>query len=352
MKTSPRLSLCFVFTSAALFAQGPVTPPAAGPATKAPAGRGGGGRGGIPTPPGVNNYYKLSPDSQAMEGVPTGKFSAPRIIPSEVYPGTQHTYIVYTPAQYDPAEPTALMIFCDGQAMMAEPGDVQAHRVLDTLIYRREIPVMLGAFINPGRTPEQPEPNPRDWGDRTTNRPIEYNEPNDRFARVIVDELLPALRKDYNITNDPGQRGVMGASSGAIAAFRVAWFRPDEFRKVISITGSFVDLRGGHVFPELVAAAEKKPLRIFLQDGRNDSRTTNVNRDWFQQNVRLMRALTAKGYDLNYAWGINGHGQKQGGAIFPEMLRWTWRDVPVSTDPNDMVERSLRAPAGTATKSP
>ena len=29
---------------------------------------------------------------------------------------------------------------------------------MDNLIYRREIPVMIGVFINPGRTPEQPEP--------------------------------------------------------------------------------------------------------------------------------------------------------------------------------------------------
>ena len=26
----------------------------------------------------------------------------------------------------------------------------------------------------------------------------------------------------------------------------------------------------------------------------------------------------------------------------PEMMRWLWRDGPVSTDPNDKVERSFR----------
>lgn len=288
-------------------------------------------------------FYKLGPDSLRMEGVPEGKFIGPHTLPSRVFPGTQHTYFVFVPAQYDPSQPTALMIFNDGQAMMAEPGGVQAHRVMENLIHRREIPVMLGVFINPGRRPDQPEPSPRDWGDRTTNRPEEYNRPDDAYARVIVDELLPELKKAYPISPDPEQRGIGGASSGAIAAFRVAWFRPDEFRKVISMTGSFVDLRGGHVFPELIAESEKKPIRIFLQDGRNDNRSTsNPNRDWFYQNVRLMRALTAKGYDVNYAWGINNHGQKQGGAILPEMMRWLWRDQPVSTDPNDMVERSLR----------
>jgi enterochelin esterase family protein len=287
-----------------------------------------------------------------MEGVPKGKFVGPTVIKSEVFPGTQHTYFVYVPAQYDPSKPTAVMVFNDGQAMMAEPGDVQGHNVLDNLIFRREIPVMLGVFINPGRRPDQPEPNPKDWGDRTSNRADEYNPPNDKYARVVVDELMPALKKDYNISPDPDLHGIMGSSSGGCAAFAVAWFRPNDFRKVITFVGSYTDIRGEYIYPELVAQSEKKPLRIFLQDGRNDIRgmggpgggAYDEKRDWFYQNVRLMKALSAKGYDLNYTWGIGNHGQKQGGAIFPEMMRWLWRDQPVSTDPKDMVERSFRFP--------
>ena len=127
--------------------------------------------GTAPRPEKSNDqFYKLGNDSKPQEGVPQGKFTEAKVIPSMVFPGTQHTYWVYVPVQYDPAKPCALMVFNDGQAMMAEPGDVQAHRVLDNLIYRREIPVMLGVFINPGRRPDQPEPNPRDWGDRPTAR--------------------------------------------------------------------------------------------------------------------------------------------------------------------------------------
>jgi enterochelin esterase family protein len=295
------------------------------------------------TPNTNDAFYALGPDSQPHAGVPKGKFTEAKVIPSNVFPGTQHTYWVYVPAQYDPAQPAAVMIFNDGQAMKAEPGDVQAQNVLDNLIFRREIPVMLGVFINPGRRPDQPEPNPRDWGDRNTNRPDEYNPPNDKYGRVIVEELMPALKKEYNISPDPELHGIMGSSSGGCAAFAVAWFRPNDFRKVITVVGSFTDIRGEHIYPELVAESEKKPIRIFMQDGRNDNRRPDrPNSDWFLQNVRLMKALTAKGYDVNYAWGIGNHGQKQGGAIFPEMMRWLWRDQPVSTDPNDMVERSFR----------
>jgi enterochelin esterase family protein len=295
-------------------------------------------------------FYALGPDSKPMEGVPKGKFIGPKVIPSEVFPGTQHTYWVYVPAQYDPAQPAAVMIFNDGQAMMAEPGDVQAQHVLDNLICRREIPVMLGVFINPGRRPDQPEPTPRDWGDRNTNRPEEYNPPTDKYARVIVEELMPALKKEFNLSPDPDLHGIMGASSGGCAAFSVAWFRPNDFRKVITFVGSFTDLRGEYIYPELVEQNERKPIRIFLQDGRNDNRgmrgdTYNPKRDWFLQNIRLVSALTKKGYDVNYVWGIGNHGQKQGGAVFPDMMRWLWRDQPVSTDPNDKAERSFRGPA-------
>jgi enterochelin esterase family protein len=218
------------------------------------------------------------------------------------------------------------------------------------LIYRREIPVMIGVFINPGRTPDQPEPNAREWGDRTTNRPTEYNTLDDKYARVITEELMPALNKEYNISKDPEMRGIGGSSSGAIAAFTVAWQRPNEFRKVLSNVGSFVNLRGGHVYPDLVRQSEKKPIRVYLCDGRNDNRGLRANgeydekRDWFYQNVRLMKALTQKGYDVNYSWSMNLHGQKYGGMIMPEMMRWLWRDGPVSTDVNDMVERSFRQP--------
>jgi enterochelin esterase-like enzyme len=285
-----------------------------------------------------------------QEGVPKGEIRGPFTLPSKVYPGTQHTYWVYVPAQYDAAQPAALMVFQDGHAFKAEEGDIRAQHVMDNLIYRREIPVMIGVFINPGRTPDQPEPTARDWGDRSTNRPTEYNSLDDRYARVITEELLPVLGKEYNISKDPEQRGIGGSSSGAIAAFTVAWERPNEFRKVLSNVGSFVNLRGGHVYPERVLESPRKPIRVFLCDGRNDNRglrdgVYDEKRDWFFQNVRLMKALTAKGYDVNYSWGMTLHGQKFGGAIMPEMMRWLWRDGPVSTDPHDIVERSFRQPA-------
>jgi enterochelin esterase family protein len=61
--------------------------------------------------------------------------------------------------------------------------------------------------------------------------------------------------------------------------------------------------------------------------------------------------MEEKGYDVNYAWGIGLHGQKQGGAITPDMMRWLWRDHGVSTDPNDKVERSFNGAVSTAAEA-
>ena len=323
--SAPRILLAMIFAPCLAGAQ-TITPPHL-PANRA-----------------MDQYYRLGPDSQPQPGVPQGHFVGPVYLPSKVYPGYQHTYYVYVPAQYNPAVPSAITVFNDGQAMMAVPGDVQAQCVLDNLIYRREIPVMIGVFINPARRPDQPEPVPSDWGDHTTLRADEYNPPTDKYALVVVDELMPAIRRDYNISPDPELHAIMGSSSGGCAAFGVAWFKPDDFHKVMTFVGGYTNIRGEFIYPELVAASSRKPIRIFMQDGRNDNRApTDPRYDWFLQNVRLMKALQAKGYDLNYAWGIGNHGQKQGGAILPSMMRWIWRDQPVSTDPNDVTERSYRA---------
>ena len=134
----------------AAFGQTPPAQTPAAPAATPPAGRGGRGGGAPqPMPPGPppNSQYRLGPDSLPQEGVPKGEIRGPFVVKSEVYPGTQHTYWVYVPQQYDPAIPAALMVFQDGQAFKDENGDLRTQNVMDNLIYRREIPVMLGVLV-------------------------------------------------------------------------------------------------------------------------------------------------------------------------------------------------------------
>ena len=53
--------------------------------------------------PNPDAFYKLGPDSLEQEGVPKGQIRGPFTLPSTAYPGTQHTYWVYVPAQYNAA---------------------------------------------------------------------------------------------------------------------------------------------------------------------------------------------------------------------------------------------------------
>ncbi|MGC3957082.1 MAG: alpha/beta hydrolase-fold protein [Verrucomicrobiota bacterium] len=299
----------------------------------------------------TDDVYRLGPDSAPHDGVPKGKVIGPLTLASQVFTNTTRHYWVYVPAQYNSNQPARLMIFQDGHAWLNTNGDYRTTYVFDNLIYRREMPVTLAVFINPGHTPEQPESTSTNWGDGINNRATEYNELNDNYTKMIINELLPALEKDYNISKNPDDRAIGGASSGAICAFTVAWQRPDQFRKVLSTIGSFTNIRGGHAYPEMIRQSERKPIRIFLQDGLNDNRGTRRGKspydpkwDWHSQNRLMVAALTEKGYDVNYCWGIGTHSNKQGGAMLPEMLRWLWRDYPRPDDPQDDSNRKLFSP--------
>ena len=309
----------------------------------------------------TDEVYLLGPDSAPHPGVPQGKVVGPLTLASNVFPNTTRNYWVFVPAQYDSSKPACLMVFQDGHAFVNLKGDYRIPYVFDNLIYRREMPVTIGVFINPGHTSQQTEATDSEWGDRTNNRRIEYNALDDKYAKLVVDELLPELKKSYNLSPDPVDHAIAGASSGAICAFTVAWQRPDQFRKVISTIGSFTNIMGGHVYPELVRNSDPKPIRVFLQDGANDNRGLrgrgaerryDPNWDWHAQNIKMVQALTEKKYDVNYTWGIGTHSNKQGGAIMPEMLRWLWRDYPRKDDPKNASDRTLFVPGGSAPQGP
>jgi enterochelin esterase family protein len=287
----------------------------------------------------TDNLYLLGPDSQYHEGVPMGKIIGPLTLTSQVFTNTTRNYWIYVPAQYDGKTPADLMVFQDGHAFVDTNGDYRIPEVFDNLIYRREMPVTIAVFVNPGHTPTQSEATSKNWGDTINNRGDEYNKLDGVYARMVLEELLPAVEKDYKLSKNPDDRAIAGASSGAICAFTVAWQRPDQFHKVISTIGSFTNSRGGNVYPDLIRQAGRKPIRIFLQDGLNDNRghrkggAYDPKWDWHAQNIKMAAAFTEKGYDVNYCWGIGTHSGKQGGAIMPEMLRWLWRDYPRTDDP-------------------
>ena len=272
--------------------------------------------------------YQLGPDSMPQEGVPKGRIEGPIVWKSQVFPDTVREYWIYVPAQYDAAKPACVMVFQDGHKYVNTEQEYRVPVVFDNLIHRKEMPVTIGIFVNPGhRAIRGSDPGgeemPADrW--KANNRSFEYDSLGDQYARFLTGEILPEVVKKYNLTKDPDGRAICGASSGGICAFTVAWERPDEFRKVLSHIGSFVDIRGGHAYPSLIRKAGKKPLRVFLQDGSND--LDNRMGNWPLSNQQMAAALKFKGYDHRFEFGDGGHTHKHGGALLPESLRWLWRD--------------------------
>jgi enterochelin esterase family protein len=262
--------------------------------------------------------YALGPDSQRQDGVPAGTITQHRLTESKVFPGTVRDYWVYVPAQYDPNNAACVMVFQDGWTYLNESGDFRAAIVMDNLIHKREIPITIGIFINPGEIPASaPKAAVR------RNRSFEYDSLGDQYARFLIDEILPLVGKQYKLSSDPECRAVVGISSGGICAFTVAWERPDAFRKVLSHVGSFTNIRGGHVYPVLVRKMETKPIRVYLQAGEND--LDNHFGNWPLANRELASALKYANYDHQFVIGHEGHNGKHGGAILPESLRWLWR---------------------------
>lgn len=281
--------------------------------------------------------YALGAESSVQESVPQGKLEGPFLFHSEAIADTVRKYWIYVPQQYDPQEPACLLVFQDGARAINPDGVLRVPTVLDNLIAKQQIPVTIGVFITPGQRGDE-FPDEIGTGN-PNNRDREYDVLDDTYARFLIDELLPEISKDYALTKDPAGRAIGGASSGAICAFTVAWHRPDEFRNVVSLIGSYTNIHGGHVYPELVRESDPKPIRIFLQDGENDLRNAeNPDRDWFLQNQKMVAALEAQGYDLAYVFGKGGHSDDHGGAILPLMLRWIWRDYPgVESPQTDLV---------------
>jgi enterochelin esterase-like enzyme len=270
--------------------------------------------------PDWNAQYKLGADSLPKDGVPRGKvIKMPAFTNSAVYPGTVRDWWVYVPKQYDAAKPACLMVFQDGGGYVSSNGQYRVPVVFDNLIATKEMPVTIGVFVNPGNVPAtQPDAKPRN------NRSFEYDSMGDLYSKFLINELLPEVTKKYNITKDPEGRAIGGASSGAICAFTVAWERSDEFRKVLSHIGSFTNIRGGHNYPALIRKTEKKPLRVFLQDGSHD--LDNLHGNWPLANQEMAAALKFSDYDYQFVLGEGSHSGKHGGAILPESLRWLWRD--------------------------
>src|SRR5690242_10344817 len=145
--------------------------------------------------------YKPGPDSLPQPDVPHGETTVHVFDQSKIFPGTTRKYWVYVPKQYEPANPTPLLITQDGIGFRATD-------VLDNLIAKKEIPPMIGIFVQPGVVPSLSSNTalPR------YNRSYEYDGMSDDYVRFLLDELLPHIAADQhlNLSTNGNDRMIAG----------------------------------------------------------------------------------------------------------------------------------------------
>ncbi len=292
--------------------------------------------------------YPLGPDSQAQPSIARGELRGPFEFHAHAFPGTVRRYWVYVPEGYDPVEPPNLLIFQDGQRATNPDGSLRVPVALDNLIARGDIPPTLGVFVTPGNLSAH---YPDDLGmGNPDHRWQEYDELDDDYASLLLDELLPEVARSWTFSDDPARRAIGGTSSGAIAAFTVAYRHPEAFGNVISFIGSYTGIAAqfddpeaapvaaGDLYPRLIRHSPPRPLSVFLQDGSND--LDNQHGNWFLANQQMLAAMDyanrtadAAGdegprYRLAHDWGDGAHSDAHGGAILPDVLRWIWPREP------------------------
>ena len=265
--------------------------------------------------------WKPHPDAVVNETVPHGKVEQMTPWESKVFENTVREWSIYVPAQYNKEQPAALMVFQDGHSYLDVKGRFRVPVVFDNLIARGDMPTTIAVFVNPGHDKSKSKPD-SPW--KNSNRSFEYDGLGDRYARFLLEEIIPEVEKTYNVSKDPEMRALCGASSGGICSFTAAWERPDAFRKVLSSIGSFTNLRGGNVYPAHIRKTELKPLRVYLADTSGD--LDNPFGNWPLSNQLMASALNYMGYDLRFDWAEGfGHNADHAGALFPEALKWLWR---------------------------
>lgn len=271
-----------------------------------------------------DDQYVPGPDSQPQAGVPKGKTFEFTFDRSKIFPGTTRKITVYVPAQYSPDKFACVYVGLDGL-------NFRAPTVLDNLIYKHEMPITIAIGIAPGTVNSaDPQKNPR------FNRSLEFDGLSANLAQFLLEEIFPEVERHstpdglpIRLSKDPNDRAVGGSSTGGIGAFTLAWERPDAFRRVFSGIGTFVGMRGGDRYAVLVRKTEPKPIRIFMQDGSNDElpRLGEVG-SWWMSNQTMERALKFSGYEVEHVWGSGSHSPRHPTAVFPDAMRWLWKDWP------------------------
>jgi iron(III)-enterobactin esterase len=286
----------------------------------------------------IERPFTKAPELTPNPNVPKGRVESFLLnaADSKFYPdtglrGTTPTrkVTVYIPRQYVPGMAAPFIVTADAYGASGN----QLPTILDNMIAANRLPVMIAVMVANGGG---------DGGG--SERGLEYDTVSGKNAEFIEAEVLPRVEKDYGVTltKDPEGRAVYGGSSGAAAAFTMAWFHPELYHRVLSYSGTFVNQHPDADYPHgaweyhahLIAENPAKPIRIWMEVGEHDNGATNTAaafHNWRIANQRMAVVLKAKGYHYQFLYA-KGAGHVDGGVVrqtLPAALEWLWQGYPV-----------------------
>jgi len=202
---------------------------------------------------------------------------------------------VYTPPGYSKtAAPYGLLLVFDGDTYIKI---VPTPVTLDNLLADKRIPPLVAVMI--GNAPQA----------RSTELPC-----NPQFADFLSSELVPWVRRLYNVSSDPRQVTIGGSSYGGLAATYAAYRHPEVFGNVLSQSGSYwwtppldpskpssFDPESEHGYvADLFLHSPKLPIRFYLDAGSLEVDHSGQGSGILIPNRDFRNVLIAKGYEVHY----------------------------------------------------
>lgn len=302
-----------------------------------------------------------TPDSYPLAGLRRGTMSEKRTITSTLYGGAKSDYWLYVNPGVDTERGVPLMVWLDGGSHVGDKDwrGLRMQVVTDNLVQQGRIPPMVHLLINPGHDgPAQPSQFP-DQDGNAQMRSLQYDTVSDLFARHMTEEVLPEVGKRVRLRSDGYSHAVAGQSSGGTACFKLGWYRPDLFSRLMPSIAGFTALglqpesgvTGGFLFPYWVRREPRKNLRVWLSESRNGidvaedgRRDMYIAGSWPLANLAMAQALKTRLYDFHFRFGEGYHNMAQQGLDLPEALTWLWRGYdPARTAETFEQEASERA---------
>ena len=294
-----------------------------------------------------------APEVSQQDGVPHGvrfMFVLPTGSTERYAEADNREINVYVPQQYVAGTPAPVLVVQDGNQFFGFVDLVS--NTLDNLIAAEKLPPIVAVFVNNGGGDAQ-----------GSHRGEEYDTLSGVYAEFIDLEILPRVEQAtatfipeqiVTFTKDPEGRAMLGGSSGGIASFIAAWYRPDLFRRVIAFSPSFVAQEfpvnaehplGAWNFHEdgreddggiIMSTDPLKPIRVWMEAGTNDygagtqedPDTPYPYYDFAFAIPRAYEKMVTKGYPHVHLDVAEGAGHVDGDVVratLPDALLWTWR---------------------------